>query len=86
MGQMRFVIQALKNPSFEAADKSLTHLLFMRPWDQNFFFTSDITSNGRKFIEDQVTSQFFSKYKDSEIVEVDDEDCDESEWPQQIDS
>lgn len=73
MSQMRFVINALKLPSFQPAE-NLTHLLFTRPWNFNFIFTKDITNEEKQFIEDQVTESFFPKQTDSEMVEVEGSD------------
>mgnify|MGYP006950279028 CR=1 FL=1 len=74
---MKLVIKGFKQPDFQASDKNLTHLLFMKPWISNFICNEDISAHEKKYIEDLVTPQFFSKFKDSEIVEVEDEDCDD---------
>lgn len=52
------VIKYFKQPGFQYADSSLTHLLFVKKWEENFYF-KDIELEGKQWIEDQITPQFF---------------------------
>ena len=55
MTQMKLVIKGFKQPDFQASDKNLTHLLFMKPWQSNFICNEDISAHEKKYIEDLVT-------------------------------
>ena len=59
MSQLKQVILEFKKPNFQASDQCITHLLFMKRWEQNFNNT-DIDKNSKKFIEDKVTPEFLN--------------------------
>lgn len=61
-----------KKDDFKAADDGLTHMLFMKKWEQNFYF-KDIESDGRKFIERSITPGFFDSHK-KQLNEINEED------------
>lgn len=46
-----------------ASNQEVTHLIFMRKqWEENFSF-KNIDEEGKRFIEDRITTNFFTKYK-----------------------
>lgn len=82
-GKILLVCKYFKRDDFKAADEGLTHMLFMKKWDQNFYF-KDIESDGRKFIERSITPGFFDSKK-KQLIEINEEDekSDEEETPKQ---
>lgn len=45
------------------SNQEVTHLIFMRKqWEENFSF-KNIDEEGKRFIEDRITTNFFTKYK-----------------------
>ena len=45
-------------------------MLYIKKWGDNFLFDDEIERDGKKWIEDQITPQFFEKFAKSEFVEV----------------